>query len=188
MLIEATNVSNLSLARYFAAWNIDFMSFQFDPEHPLFIHPSNALEIKNWLSGPKYGGVFNAHELPEIQDVIAMLDLTYVRLPFHRKELASQIDINTIISCSVEEYDQIKDAADQSIHGLDVVGDWSDLKHLNTKKTFLNPISLTAEITKEIIDFNPDGLILNGWNELEVGLADFDEMDEVQEVLNRSIH
>ena len=110
--------------------------------------------------------------------------LTYVRLPFHRKKLANQIDINTIISCSVEEYDKIKNTADQSIHGLDIVGDWNDLKNIFSTKTFLNPNNLTAQITKEIIEFNPDGLILNGWNELEVGLADFDEMDEVQEVLN----
>ena len=186
MLIEATNVSNLSVARYFAAWNVDFMSFQFDPEHPLFIHPSNALEIKNWLSGPKYGGVFNQHELAEIQDVITMLDLTYVRLPFHRKELAIDIDINTIISCSVKEFEVAKDEDHDKIHGFDIVGDWNEIKNLFTTKIFLNPQPLTAEIVKEIITANPDGLILRGWNELEIGLAEFDEMDAVQEILNTS--
>ena len=183
MLIEATNVSNLSVARYLAAWNIDFMSFQFDPTNPLFIHPSNALEIKNWLAGPEYGGVFNQHELKEIQDVISLLDLNYVRLPYSRKHLASEIDLNTIISCSVKEFEKIQKDDHDSIHGFDVVGDWSELKDLSTKKTFLNPTPLTAAITKEILEVKPDGLILNGWNELEIGLAEFDEMDEIQEVL-----
>ena len=187
MLIEAADVSNLSVARYFAAWNVDFMSFRFDLDHPLFIHPSSASEIKNWLSGPQYGGTFTNHETSEIKDIIDLLDLTYVRLPFHRMELASAIDVNTIISCSVHEYEQISDDDRKVIHSVEVVGDWNDMKDLASTKMFLNPNRITRDIATEILQFNPDGLILRGWNELQVGLAEFDEMDEVQEFLSESL-
>lgn len=52
--VLVTDVNNLTDARYFAAWIVDWMSFNLDPERAQVLSIEQIIEIKNWVEGPKF--------------------------------------------------------------------------------------------------------------------------------------
>ena len=52
-IVKAGSITNLTDARFFAAYDVDFIGFNFDPKSPDYISPQNALAIKGWITGPK---------------------------------------------------------------------------------------------------------------------------------------
>ena len=74
------NITNLSDARYFAAWGVDFISFNQDESSPYYASWDKIKEIKEWVEGPKIlieSKVFQTHENLDGQ----ILDLSFNSLP-----------------------------------------------------------------------------------------------------------
>ncbi|NNF21271.1 MAG: hypothetical protein HKN67_04970, partial [Saprospiraceae bacterium] len=49
----AQNITNLTDARYFAAWGIEYLSFNLNSESPYYIPMEKVKEIRDWVEGPK---------------------------------------------------------------------------------------------------------------------------------------
>ncbi len=58
MEIWANNITNLTDARYFAAYNAAWVGFCFDKNSPNHIAPNVAAGIAGWLEGPAIAGSF----------------------------------------------------------------------------------------------------------------------------------
>ena len=51
--IKISQITNLTDARYFAAWGVDFLGFDINPESEHFSSPSIVAEISEWVEGPE---------------------------------------------------------------------------------------------------------------------------------------
>jgi phosphoribosylanthranilate isomerase len=87
-----TAVTSLTVARYAAAMNIDYIGFCFEPGDPKFMTVAKAKEIMGWLSGVKFLGEFNSKPADEILAIGLELGLDGVVL----KGDYSMIDLDSI--------------------------------------------------------------------------------------------
>ena len=69
-IVKAGSITNLTDARFFAAYDVDFIGFNFDPKSPDYISPQNALAIKGWITGPKIVAEFANQDIENIKNII----------------------------------------------------------------------------------------------------------------------
>jgi phosphoribosylanthranilate isomerase len=74
------SVNSLTVARYAAAMNIDFIGFCFEHDDSRYITVAKAKEIISWLSGVKFFGEFRGKPADEIVAIGLELNLDAVVL------------------------------------------------------------------------------------------------------------
>ncbi|WP_264791004.1 beta/alpha barrel domain-containing protein [Aureispira anguillae] len=208
MKIKATSINNLTDARYFAAWNVEWLGFSLEIGHANYTRPQDVKEIKDWLVGPKIVGEFGmAQSLDEIQASIELLNLDAVQLGmFTDDQIALQLkQVVLIKEWVLEELSKLddfatkcKDLAEQVDYfylDLEKNGiDWNQLKNNPTalKKlqdlcqeyAILISISCPPAELKSFLDtVQPYGISLQGGEEEKVGVKSFDDLDEIFETL-----
>ena len=78
--IKASQVTNLTDSRYFAAREVEWLGFNLDAGTENFIHPQNIKAIKEWLEGPKIVGEFGMQDSNEIKAAIDFLGLDVIQV------------------------------------------------------------------------------------------------------------
>ena len=78
--VKAGSVTHLTDARYFAAWDVEFIGFCFDPESSDYISPQDALAIKGWLSGVQFVAEFAGQDEENIRNIISYLEPDVIEL------------------------------------------------------------------------------------------------------------
>lgn len=208
MKIKATSINNLTDARYFAAWNVEWLGFSLELGHSNYTRPQDVKEIKEWLVGPKIVGEFGlAQTVSEIQASISLLNLDAVQLSMYTsdsvaKELTGTTlfkewvleDLNTLADfaakCQVlaEEVDYFY--LDLEKNGIG----WEDLKSNNEALKLLQElcqeyailisINCPSEAIKTFLDtVQPYGISFQGGEEEKTGVKSFDDLDEIFETL-----
>lgn len=210
--IKASAINNLTDARYFSAWGVEWLGFNMDFGDSNYLEPQAIKEIKEWLVGPKIVGEFLGNQPAEqISQMVVDLKLDMIQLGMF---------------ASVE---LVQDLKDIPVIKEWVIGDWSDLQNLpeqfspyassvelfmlNFAKNNLtwemlqqNPTALKQLqiLTKNFpvllnIDFQATdyeqlieiltvkGLSLQGDEEEKVGYKSFDELDLIFEELEIQI-
>ena len=172
--VLARNIMNLTDARYFAAWGVDFMSFNLNQDSPYFINMETLLEIKNWVEGPQCLIETNTIEFDELADGY-ILDLMYQSLPM-TKDAIFKIDKNDLKSgLSTGKY-------------IFKLSDYSDITLIDH---FEKDNPLSSEILLDITDIHWNeleklksyGIAIQGGQEEKVGLKSFDELDKLYDFL-----
>lgn len=208
MKIKATSISNLTDARYFAAWNAEWLGFSLEMGNSNYTRPQDVKEIKDWLVGPKIVGEFGLGQTAEeIKESIELLQLDAIQLSmFADNALASQLKGVTIIKeWVVESLDGLADFATQcellkdQVHyfylDLEKNGiDWQSihnnpeavalLKNLCQEYAILISLICPASDLESFINtIQPHGLSFQGGEEEKVGVKSFDDLDEIFEQL-----
>ena len=81
--IKASKVANLTDARYFAAWEVDWLGFSFDPASDAYVDPKKMLAMRGWIEGPKIVGEFGVATVDSIREAYDILNLDMVQVgPF----------------------------------------------------------------------------------------------------------
>jgi len=206
--IKASQIGNLTDARYFAAWQVEWLGFSLDAASGRPLNPTQVQALKAWVEGPKMVGEFGLQNPEEIATAVNMLNLDMVQVsPFASvKEIHQQIDvpiIKNIVPESIDDlpllYDQLKQEAhfvEAFLLHLDKVGiSWSMVKagdgiNMIKLKDWCQdfPIILSLdfeapEVLEIIEELQPYGLNLVGGEEEKVGLKSFDDLDAVFELL-----
>ena len=79
--VKASSITNLTDARYFAAWEAEWLGFNFDAGSEEHIPVQNAIAIKEWVDGVKIVGEFGAmHSAEDIKATIELVGLDAVQL------------------------------------------------------------------------------------------------------------
>lgn len=78
--VKAGAISNLTDARFFAAFGVDMLGFCFDPQSENYISPQEALAIKAWISGPQIVAEFKNQDAENVRNIIAFLQPDIVQL------------------------------------------------------------------------------------------------------------
>ncbi len=196
ILVKVNSVGNLTDARYFAAHDVEWMGYCFDPSSPNFIQLPTAKGIIDWVVGPKVVAEFSNQPHDEIQQVIEYTNPDFVQLPStfsisdfnFLKPLMVQISFSEIRNIE-SELMKWKDRANIFILNADYRAFSSDdLKTLSLKFQFL--ISSTGadkNILPAIQHSGAIGIYIDGGSEEKTGIKNYEEMDELFESIRAGI-
>ncbi len=209
-IVKASRIQHLTDARYFAAWNVDYLGFSLDTGTPGAVSPKQLQEIRGWVAGVKVVGEFGIGQTPvEIQQAIELSQLDAVELPpFYNIDDAQHLHNTQIIKClNVDGWDAWNDLlADCDAWGNLVEFFVLDLsqrpdvfafevlqtqpERLALLQALCASFPVMLQITCEADNLNvllemvrPYGLNLVGGEEEKVGVKSFDELDDVLNVL-----
>jgi phosphoribosylanthranilate isomerase len=210
MLIKASEVSNLTDARYFSAWRVEWIGFCLIPGHTAEVSPSELLAIKEWIAGPKIVGEFPALvDADTLDQYIEKVELDAVQIgQFTPFEEVSHLDgrIGIIREQVIEQLDELAVLEDQWRQWASLVDcflldleknniSWDMIKGDAQALAYLKslchvfPVMLSLRFQPEDLNeiekvLKPYGISLKGGEEEAVGLKSFDDLDEIFEILN----
>lgn len=78
--VLAGPITNLTDARYFAAREVEWLLFDFEPASPNYIAPQKMIAIREWVDGVKIVGAFELAEASDIRDVVEKFQLDAIQL------------------------------------------------------------------------------------------------------------
>jgi phosphoribosylanthranilate isomerase len=207
--IKAGSITNLTDARYFAAWEVEWLGFNFDSGADSYISPQVMKAIREWIDGPKIVGEFNLHTAEEIAEAVGLLSLDAIQAGMFT-EAATLIElkpsvpvIKEIVIEKAGSEDDLREAlqaftppAQFFLLNFDKNGvSWQSLKQgkpfsidFLTGLCLQYPIMLSIDLDPvsvvEILDTLPlIGLNVAGGEEERVGFKSFDELDEIFEAI-----
>ncbi len=167
------NITNLTDARYFAAWGVDYLSFNMNQDSEYFLPWEKISEIIEWVEGPSTLLEANAleflegidgHILSNMYSSLPMNKETFFRVPF-----------------------------DEALKGLPagnyitVITDHSELNALSAVENHAPGCNLYLDIcnydVKQLDRLPDNGIVIQGGEEEKVGVKSYDELDVLYEWL-----
>jgi phosphoribosylanthranilate isomerase len=202
--VKASSITNLTDARYFAAWEVEWLGFNLEAGSEDYIEPKNMNAIKEWVDGVKIVGEFNLPDLETVQSAIEVLEIEQAQVgPFtDYNTLKSISDLLPVMQEIVVEkdtsldslrpiFDQNADMVEVFILNFDKNGiDWAFIRQnlLKELKELIqeHPILLSLNFDEKNIDsileeLQPLGINVKGGEEEKVGYKSYDELDEIFE-------
>lgn len=210
--IYAGPVTNLTDARYFAAWDVAWMSFNLSPDEDSFLPINQVQAIKEWVEGPDMVGEFNLHSAEEIQKLAVDLQLDGIKVGMNTGletllELDTELPIfKEIIVAKETTCEQLEtllsDFAPKTsyfILNFAQAGwtysdlqeatelNWAYLHKLSQHYPIIFNLGFGAEPILDLLENSEAaGIQVTGGAEEKVGYKSFDELDEIFEALEDS--
>ena len=189
--VIASSITNLTDARYFAAWEVSWLGFCFDESSESHITPQAMYAMKEWVDGVQFLGEFQGTDAANILDHVEKLGLDAVQVDELTgldvlMELEDVLVFKEINITADSDQDFIANLLEQfapyCAHFI--------FKIENQLPKWVAELAETYSLwiegnipTQEAIDSKFQGICLKGGMEEKVGLKSFDELDEVFEVL-----
>ncbi len=185
--VIAAEVSNLTDARYFAAWGVDYMSYVIDESAAGFIGLDGIKEIIDWVEGPINLGYLSGLNIPtNISDLYSQLQLKgLVCNPF--------IVSKDILYLSPKVYREVVYQDDLEVTEELLIVKLSDtplsnaIDRLSTlardNEVYIDGVNTISDIELLLEKVNPTGIVLRGGEEEKVGFKSYDELDVLLEYL-----
>ena len=174
--IWAASVNNLSVARYFAAMDVDIISFSVSDSNDI----NKIHALTEWIEGPQAG--------VEIEDIIYTHETEDVIKEIQPDLILTSPYLNvTDCPCKIYKktiYPDYKDLPYQVIIFEHPINDFSEFTTLQSEEIYLD-----GPVNKENLQFIKEnlpriGLIIRGGDEEKVGIKSFDELDEFFDMMN----
>lgn len=204
--IKASQITNLTDARYFAAWDVSWLGFCLDANTDYFMPPANVAAIKEWVEGPKIIGEFGLQTATEIRALVDTLELDAIQLGMLvGEDVLEQLDgISIFKEIVLENLDSMQsdinfhlDKFEAYIDTFILVfdknklsfSDWTEtnidyLADICTKKNIILVMDFVAPELDDLLQkIQPLGLQVKGGEEEKVGFKSFDELDDIFEAL-----
>lgn len=187
--VIAAAVTNLTDARYFAAWGVDYMAYIIDERDDQYIGIEGTKEIIDWVEGPKHMGVLPGVDTPASSSQI------YTTLELEALMISPFIDAQTVEPVSPTVYRSV--LWDASLLDLDeellivklpvgttLIDVAADLQKLAAKNVvYLDIHPTVADLEVVLGNIQPEGIVLRGGEEEKVGFKSYDELDDLFEYL-----
>jgi phosphoribosylanthranilate isomerase len=187
MKIIATDIANLTDARYFAAWGVDGLAYNIDPSSTNSLSSTQLKEIADWVEGPSTYIKLDGLEVPAIlSEVKSNIDIQNIIVgPFI--DTSNLSDFNTVYRiCTLEDGWQDNDHLILLFsHKLSTISKLQKEKiaALTSKKEVFLDANFTASDLDQIKHLGFAGIILKGGEEEKVGFKSYDELDEILEAI-----
>lgn len=186
--IISSSITNLTDARYFAAWGVEAMGFDLNGNSPNFMGPMQINALKDWISGPQIIGEFNGLQTKEeIDNLILTLELDAIQLgPFAPENWNFNLPVYKEIN--LEALPTLKKGIKYVLKSEDpnysVLDNANTLQALTSSYTCYLDLPLLAKNYLIVINaLKPEGFILRGGEEEKVGFKSYDEVDEILETI-----
>ena len=200
--VKASEIANLTDARYFAALEVEWLCFNLEKGAEAYIEPENVMAIKEWVEGPKIVGTFGMQSVEYIQSAISTIGLDAIQLG-HFAEMSQILRLRdaTIIK-EVFIGDQL-DTSEIGKHvfmhsdyvnvfALKGTITWASIRENASQVAFLKKICTdydviidfefkAAEVNELLQAISPLGINVKGGEEEAVGVKSYDELDDLFE-------
>jgi len=179
MIIKAAAISNLTDARFFAAYGVDYIGFCFDPLSPDYISPQNALAIKGWISGPKIVAEFANQDIDNIKNIVTFFEPDVIEITDAEAALPEIKNFNlpVIIKTSFNQLQHI-----ENFNWLFVLVDAAVAQKIPAKEF---PLMIDVSDYKQgLEDIQVKAVQIRGSAETEVGVKDYDALADLIESLS----
>lgn len=195
--ILASEITNLTDARYFAAREATWLSFQLNQ-----IEASKVAAIQEWVDGVAIVPAFEYQEITDIQQVIQLLSSQTIQLGvFYQTDVVTALAdyeiIQTLLFTPTTDWADLIGIIQQSKADYIVLDaykeNWqwhefssrqrSDLQEICTLKKIILGIPFQASEVNEVLAMGAYGINLKGSEEEKVGYKSFDEVDEILDML-----
>lgn len=195
--IKLGNITNLSDARFAAAAGATYIGFCFDPQSPFYIAPIKAKEIMDWVNGTSVVAEFGEQSLAEIKDISELLNVDAIEvnntlspdeLLSLGKAIVKKIDVNQFtieeIETEIAAYHSVADAFHLYASNKPERYDCDQLVKLSQQVKIIWGLHFTKQNVTNIIEaFKPFALNLEGSEEEKTGIKDFEELNDLIEVI-----
>lgn len=206
--IKASDITNLTDARYFAAKEVEWLCFNFSEGAVSYIDPMKARAIFEWVEGPKIVGEFDNATADEINFYTEGWGLQVIQVGFLMPIDTVKAIKNTPIikDIWIEEFTNpdflVKELTAYAPHvesfqlNFDKNGiTWADLKLPNAmiriedlkdiceRFNIVLSIDFQPAMLDEILELNLYGLTVKGGEEERIGVKSYDELDEILDAI-----
>lgn len=181
--IYASNVGNLSDARYFAARGVDYIGFLLNSDIPT----ASIKEMMDWVEGPTYiGEIATLDSTPAIIESTIELDIQKVSTgPFFNGYIPP-----SLLQISTHIYPDFNKNQEEAILKIDVPFEKLIIDELSAVSQYCSQGQIwldleydVAHVLEVIKSINPYGLIIRGGDEEKVGLKNFEDLDEIFDLI-----
>lgn len=187
MKIIATDITNLTDARYFAAWGVEGLAFNIDPLSENSLTPAQLKEIVDWVEGPKTIIKLDGLDVPEtLTDVISSIDALHMIIgPFidsvNLPEFKKVYRICTLED-GWQEGNHLVLSFPQEISNITASQKEKIILLTSQKEVYLDANFTSSDLS--LINYlGFTGIILKGGVEEKVGFKSYDELDEILEAV-----
>lgn len=208
--IKAGSITNLTDARYFSAWEVEWLGFNLSTGEENAISPLQVAAIREWVEGPKIVGEFSLSSKEDILHQVSELRLDAVQLGMFT-DVATVMDLSNelpvIKEIVIEKSTSAGDIEFMLSHfsphatyfllNFDKGGfSWAEvqkgeilspeiLRDFCQRYPILLGIGVQASEVKTMLDYlQPTGLNLLGGEEEKTGIKSFDDVDDIFEQLS----
>lgn len=208
--VKASSITNLTDARYFSAWLLDWLGFDLRQGSSTYVQPQLVHAIKGWVDGVDIVGEFDLEPASEILTTAEMLGLNAVQLGMYStQETAIEVQakypiLKEIIIEASSDLQNIESLLEAfSPYTMAFIIDFEkngitwEILNKNTSidkgvlgkfcenyPVLLNfPWSDAQEVEEILSTLQPLGIILKGGEEEKVGYKSFDELDDIFDAL-----
>jgi phosphoribosylanthranilate isomerase len=181
--IFAADIENLTDARYFAAFDVDFLSFKIEPEDEMSIQ--KALAMAEWIEGPQI--VVHSDLLEKMKTINPKAILFEDRYPIIKKDSNLYSSFYLLKVRQPNELLLLPDLPDFDFLVLDLQAiENSKLEILipelaNVCKRY--PVFVDVDLPLEQLirflqEVRPEGIFIRGGQEEKPGFKSYDELDD----------
>ena len=196
MKLKLSPITNLSDARFAAAAGFHYMGFCFDPSSPNFLLPIKAKEILEWTSGSFAVGEFGEQLAEEIEEISELLGVDVILLDNHllpdelstfTKPIIKVIGLNQMspemVAKELEAYEPYCDGFQLNAEGQSPESLLWIKPYLQKHKIILNVGNYAQPILQLQQTLAPFAFHLQAGKEEEVGMRDFEELNELLDAI-----
>jgi len=204
--VKASQITNLTDARYFAAWEVEWLGFNFDQGSEQYISPPTMKAIKEWVEGVKFVGEFPFASAEDINAAIEFLELETVQVGMFTevavlekiknasviKEVVITEEVNLEnhlekcaphVDCFLLSFEKNGTTWEMLKSGASKIS-MAALEKICKQYNIILSIDLSPDSLNEILAIpNLHGVNVKGGEEEKVGVKSFDELDEIFEAL-----
>lgn len=196
--VLATEINNLSDARYFAAYPVDWMSFVCNSDAKNYVPVDQIKEIVNWITGPAVALDVRGCNAEEIEAVLQELNVE-VLITESSQELSTEMAEHYQIFCTVivpadgdfsQVVEQINEQQanafilDLQSNGIAMdVAFSEDVQYLARTNDILLQADIDIKRVSELIASDIKGLVVIGGEEEKVGIRSFEDVQDLMEEL-----
>lgn len=207
--IKASSITNLTDARYFAAKEVEWLGYCFDPASPHFVEPHAMQAIREWVGGVLTLGEFGFISGDELLDAAAACQLDAVQVgvfaaaqelePLQgRVQVLREIVIQpggdaAGLKKEIARLAHLTEATILAFRPNHITWDAikagrpfgvEAIRAICDSAPVLIDIDLDASMAAELVEaLQPYGLVLHGGAEEKTGFKSFDDLDEIFEAL-----
>lgn len=180
--IKAGNISHLTDARYFAAYGIEWMGFNFRSKDQNKIDIETAKTIIDWIEGPQIIAEFDCLDVDYIFHICHQLQINKIQLPVaHFTNVVE--DYEVFWKGNADQLNQLQTLPSKLI--IDSADETQPIESI-LQKNNNTIISLSGSLEKNKYILNlPDlkAIEICGSNEQEVGMKAFDAINDLFDYL-----
>lgn len=208
-IVKAGPITNLTDARYFAAREVAWLSFDFNSGSETYIQPQMMSAIKEWVDSVKFVGEFGMASAAEIRQLTAQLQLDAVQVGMFT-DLETLVDLQSPVPVMKEIIIENETTPEQITELLELFQPWVQIFILDFAKNGVTwadlqkseifstaqlrswcerfPVMFCIDFQKEMLNnflnaLQPLGLCVKGGEEEKTGYKSFDELDEIFDLL-----